>query len=75
MSYSCTLNNVSQGSAATDLKWGEIFSKFLFRNSLLYVAVKKITKIGQYLSELSKNKSVSFFMAHSVESNPLIHTC
>jgi len=28
--------------------------------------MKKITKIGQYLCELSKNKSVSFFMAHSV---------
>ena len=45
---------VSQGSAATDLKWGENFNKFLLRNSLLYIAVKKITKIGQYLSELSK---------------------
>jgi len=45
---------VSQGSAATDLRWGENFNKFLFRNSLLYIAVKKITKIGQYLSELSK---------------------
>jgi len=36
---------VSQGSAATDLRWGENFNKFLFRNSLLYIAVK-ITKIG-----------------------------
>ena len=45
---------VSQGSAATDLRWGENFNKFLFRSSLLYIAVKKITKIGQYLSELSK---------------------
>jgi len=45
---------VSQGSAATDLKWGENFNKFLFRNSFVYIAVKKITKIGQYLSELSK---------------------
>jgi len=45
---------VSQGSAATDLRWGENFNKFLLRNSLLYIAVKKITKISQYLSELSK---------------------
>jgi len=26
---------VSQGSAATDLRWGENVNKFLFRNSLL----------------------------------------
>jgi len=45
---------VSQGSAATDLRQGENFNTFVFRNSLLYIAVKKITKIGQYLSELSK---------------------
>ena len=46
----------SQSSAATDLRWGENVNKFLFlfRNSLLYITVKKITKIGQYLSELSK---------------------
>ena len=47
--YIYTLN-ISQGSVATDLRWGENFNKFLFRNSLLYMAVK----IGQYLSELSK---------------------
>jgi len=46
--------DISQGSAATDLRWGENFNKFLFRNSLLYIAVKKITKIGQYLPELSQ---------------------
>ena len=28
-------------SAATDLRWGANFNKFLFRNSLLYIAVKK----------------------------------
>jgi len=28
--------------------------------------VKKITKIGQYLPELSQKKRVSFFMVHSV---------
>jgi len=31
-------------SAATDLRWGENFNKFLFRNSLLYIAVKKLRK-------------------------------
>ena len=35
---------VSQGSAATDLRWGENFNTFLFRNSLLYIAVKKLRK-------------------------------
>jgi len=45
---------VSQGSAATDLRWGENFNKFLFRNSLMYIAVKQIMKISQYLSELSQ---------------------
>jgi len=43
---------VSQGSAATDLTRGENFNKFLFYNSSLYIVLKKITKIGQYLSEL-----------------------
>jgi len=36
--------HVSRGSAATDLRWGENFNKFLFRNSLLYIAVKKLRK-------------------------------
>ena len=31
------LVQVSQGSAATDLRWGESFNKFLFRNSLLNI--------------------------------------
>jgi len=39
---------VSQGSVATDLRWGENFNTFLFHNSLLYIAV------------IEKNKSVSF---------------
>jgi len=47
----------SQGNATKDLRWGENFNKFLFRNSLLHIAVKKITKIGQYLSELSQQES------------------
>jgi len=45
---------VSQGSAATDLRWGENFNELLFHNSFLNIVVKKITKIRQYLLELSK---------------------
>jgi len=45
---------VLPGSAATDLRRGENFNTFLFRNSLLYTVVKKFAKISQYLSELSK---------------------
>jgi len=33
---------VSQGSAATDLRWGENCNKFLFCNSLLNIVVKKL---------------------------------
>ena len=57
---------VSQGIAATDLRWGENFNKFLFRNSLLYIAVKKLRKSVNICLSYRKNKSVSFFMAHSV---------
>ena len=57
---------VSQGSAATDLRQGENFNKFLFRNSLLYIAVKKLRKLVNICQSYHKNKRVSFFMAHSV---------
>ena len=73
MSYSCTLNiQVSQGSAATDLRWGENFNKFLFRNSLLYIAVKKLRKSVNICQSYHKNERVSFFMAHSVVMNTFI---
>ena len=52
---------VSQGSAATDLRWGEKFNTFLFRNSLLYIAVKKLRKSVNTCLSYHKNKSVSFF--------------
>ena len=42
------------------------FNKFLFRNSLLYTAVKKLRKSVNICLSYRKNKSVSFFMAHSV---------
>jgi len=70
MSYNCTLSltfQVSLGSAATDLRWGENFNIPQFIVVGLYSS-ENITKIGQYLPELSQNKRVSFFMAHSVYS-------
>ena len=57
---------VSQGIASTDLRWGENFNKFLFRKSLLYIVVKKLRKSVNIFLSYRKNKSVSFFMAHSV---------
>jgi len=57
---------VSQGSAATDLRWGENFNKFLFCNSLLNIVVKKLRKSVNICLSYRKNRSVSFFMAHSV---------
>jgi len=58
--YTLNISSFTRYSAATDLRWGENFNKFLFCNSLLYIAVKN-TKIGQYLSELSKNKCLVFY--------------
>jgi len=52
---------VSQGSAATDLRRGENFNKFLFRNSSLYIDVKKLLKSVNICLSYRKNKSVSFF--------------
>jgi len=60
---------VSQGSVATDLRWGENFNEFLFRNSLLNTVVKKLRKSINICQSYRKNKSVSFFMNHSVVSN------
>ena len=57
---------VSQGSAETDLRWGENFIKFLFHNSLLNIVVKKLWKSVNICQSCQKNKSVSFFMDHSV---------
>jgi len=58
---------VSQGSAATDLRWGENFNKFLFCNSSLNIVLKKIRKSVNICQSYQKNKSVSFFMDHSVQ--------
>ena len=52
---------VSQGSAATDLRWGENVNKFLFRNSLLNIVVKKLWKSVNICQSYWKNKSVLFF--------------
>ena len=61
---------ILQGRAVTDLRWGENFNKFLFRISLLNIAVKKIRKSVNMCQSYHKNKRVSFFMAHSVHSGP-----
>ena len=52
---------VSQGNAATDLRWVKNFNKFLFRNSLLFMVVKKLRKSVNICLSYRKNKSVSFF--------------
>jgi len=56
---------VSQGSAATDLRWGENFNKFLFCNSFLNIVVKKLRKSVNICQSYRKNKSL-VFMDHSV---------
>ena len=57
---------VSQGSAATDLRWGENFNKFLFNSSFLNIAVKKLRKSVNIYQSYRKNKSGTFFMDHGV---------
>jgi len=52
---------VSQGSVATDLRWGENFNKFLFRNSFLNIVLKKLRKSVNICQSYQKNKSVLFF--------------
>ena len=52
---------VSQGSAATDIRWGENFNKFLFRNSLMNIVVKKLRKSVNICQSYRKNKSGTFF--------------
>jgi len=51
---------VSQGSVATDIKWGENFNKFLFHNSLLNIVVKKLRKSVNICQSYRKNKSGTF---------------
>jgi len=53
--YTILWAQVSQGSAATDLRWGENFNKFLFRNSLLYIALKKLWKLVNICQSYHKN--------------------
>jgi len=50
-----SIGQVSQGSAATDLRWGENFNKFLFRNSLLYIVVNKLRKSVNICQSYHKN--------------------
>jgi len=53
--YTLNISKVSQGSAATDLRWDENFNKFLFRNSLLYITVKKLRKSVNICLNYQKN--------------------
>ena len=76
--YSFELNmtltfQVSQGSAATDLRWGENFYMFLFRNSLLYIAVKKLRKSVNICPSYRKIK-VSLFYGPQCKHNSTKHT-
>jgi len=57
---------VSQGSAATDLRWGETFNKLLFHSSFLNIVVKKLRKSVHICQSYRKNKSGTFFMDHGV---------
>jgi len=45
-------NYKSQGSVATHLRCGEIFSSHIFKNLLLSQPVKKTFKIGEYVAKL-----------------------
>jgi len=51
--YIYTLNISS--CAATDLRWGENLNKFLFRNSLLNIVVKKLWKSVNICQSYRKN--------------------
>ena len=52
---------VSQGSAAKDLRWGENFNKLLFHSSFLNIVVKKLRKSVSICQSYRKNKSGTFF--------------
>jgi len=57
---------VSQGSAATDLRWGENFNKLLFHSFFLNIVVKKLRTSVNICQSYRKNKSGTFFMDHGV---------
>ena len=52
---------VSQGSAATDLRRGKSFNKLLFHSSFLDIVVKKLRKPINICQRYRKNKSGTFF--------------
>jgi len=68
---------VSQGSAATDLRWGENFNKLLFCNSLLNIVVKKLRKSVNICQSYWKNKSVIFYVPQCIlpSSSTMVHDC
>ena len=51
---------VSQGSAATDLRWGENFNKLLLYNSFLNIVVKKLRQSVNICQSYRKNKRGTF---------------
>ena len=53
---------VSQGSVATNLRWGENFNKLLFDNSFLNIVVKKLWKSVNICQSYRKNKRGTFFL-------------
>ena len=53
---------IIKNETQTDLRWGKNFNKFLFRNSLLYIVVKKLRKSVNICQSYHKNKCVSFFL-------------
>jgi len=57
---------ISQGSAATQLRCGGIFSNQFITNFPRNVPVKKILKIGQYLVKIWTKVCGLVFLAHPV---------
>jgi len=58
--------DVSQGSAATDLRGGGSFNSSFFCRSFLNLTVKKITKTGPILPQLSWKWKWHSFLRHGV---------
>ena len=59
---------MSQGSAATYIRRGGKFYTTLLRSLSLTATVKELLKFVYLCQSYRKNKSVSFFTDHSVDS-------
>jgi len=73
--YTLNISSFTRYSATTDIRWGENCNKFLFRNSLLYIAVKKLRKSVNICLSYRKNKSVSFFYGPRCRSLGICRRC